>query len=150
MTGSNNRARTERQSGFVLVSVLVLALLYLLLIELVLTESSAAMQSAQRYRSRIVADVMAENGAELAARGMVGASSGSASRVLSDGEAEGTYHRLAGNHFEITGVGRSTGVEPRGAEVRIEGRVSGSQIVIERSIHERSGAGIVESGGNSP
>ena len=52
-------------------SVLILAILFFALMTLLLIESSEMSRRADRYRSRVLAQVLAENGAELAAQKMV-------------------------------------------------------------------------------
>src|SRR6266545_5727430 len=61
----------QRQRGFVLISALVLSVLYFALMELLLIDSSRALNEAQRFRARVVAGALAESGAELAALQMV-------------------------------------------------------------------------------
>ena len=51
---SSSRDRTSER-GFVLAAAIILAVLYLGLIELLLLDGTRALQEAQRFRSRIVA-----------------------------------------------------------------------------------------------
>jgi hypothetical protein len=60
-TRSSSRARTAER-GFVLGMAMVIAVLYFLLMELLLIDSSRALGEAQRFRSRVVAAALAENG----------------------------------------------------------------------------------------
>jgi len=132
---TRDEKRSER--GFVLVAVLLIAFLYFALIQLMLWESSQAFRGAQRFRSRVIAQVSAENAAELAATGMV---IGYSNEVEADNEEsamEATYNRLADDEFEIDASAESTGVAPSRATVRIEGRINGSQIRITRTIHSQ-------------
>ncbi|HUO85049.1 MAG TPA: hypothetical protein VM534_08045 [Thermoanaerobaculia bacterium] len=134
---SSSHARSERQKGFVLVSVLLIAVLYFGAMTLVLLESSEALRSAQQFRSRIAADLLAESGAELAARGMLVSGSRNAELDLPEGSASGRFQSLGGGRFEIRGSGVTAGVQPRRAEVHLVGRVAGNRVRIERASHTR-------------
>src|SRR5207253_6400225 len=68
---SSFRDRTTDQRGYVLISAIALAVLYFGLMELMMIDSSRALREAQRFRARIVASVLAENAAELAAANMI-------------------------------------------------------------------------------
>jgi hypothetical protein len=68
---TTSRARTSSQRGVVLIIALVLAVLYFGLMQLMLIDSSRALNEAQRFRARIVAATLAESGAELAAEQIV-------------------------------------------------------------------------------
>jgi len=120
---SSFRARTRRRSerGYVLITAIVLAVLYFALMELMLIESSRSLREAQRFRSRIVAQVLAENAAELAAVQI-------ADRAGTNVDAEDWQGKMKGEQkrsdtaFEITGSGTTTGVAPVTATVRVQGR----------------------------
>jgi len=117
------------------VSVLLLAVLFFGLMHLVLRESMDASHTAQRFRARIVAEVLAENAAEIAARQMALASSAKRSAENGDGLMEGSFTRKPGDAFEITGSSETKGILRARASVRIEGRIEGTTIIIERTIH---------------
>jgi hypothetical protein len=63
---SCNRARTSER-GIALAIALIVAVLYFGLIELMLYDASRELAEARRFRARIIAVTLAENGAELAA-----------------------------------------------------------------------------------
>lgn len=145
-----SRALADEPRGFVLLSVLLLAVLFFGLMHLVLRESTDAFHSAQRFRTRIVAEVLAENAAELAARQMVLSSSARRAAENGEGLMEGSFNRKPGDAFEITGSSETKGIFRVRASVRIQGRIEGTTIIIERTTHstetlDRSG----EAGGHS-
>jgi len=119
------------------VGVLLLAVLFFGLMHLVLRESMDASHAAQRFRARIVAEVLAENAAEIAARQMALSSSARRSAENRDGFMEGSFTRKAGDSFEIVGTSLTRGVLSARASVRIEGRIEGTTIIIERTVHSR-------------
>lgn len=130
-----SRARAVEQRGFVLLSVLLLAVLFFGLMHLVLRESMDASHAAQRFRARIVAEVLAENAAELAARQMALSLSASRSAENDEGLMEGSFTRKPGDAFEIVGSSETKGILSARASVRIEGRIEGTTIIIERTVH---------------
>ena len=127
----------KRERGFVLVAALALAILYFMLMELVLMDASRALGEAQRFRSRTVAAVLAENGAELAAQDIV--NRGGANVVVTDsqGDVTGTL-RHNGNAFEIEGTGRTKGVVPQSARVVLQGRIDPTTNAIEIDFSDHS------------
>lgn len=130
-TRASERLR-EDQRGFVLVSALVIAALYFGLIELTLLDSSRRLETAQRFRARIGARILAENGAELAAQNMANASSTSGEAELSDGVIEGRFER-SGDTFVLYGRGSTSGVKRASAGIEIRGRIDGFVILIDSS-----------------
>lgn len=125
------RARGER--GIALISVLIVALLYFAFLELLLAESTQAFRSAERFRARIVARVMADNGAELAAHNMIAIAGQEVSGETDEGSMSGTYRRSlteAGDRFEIVARGESTGTWNAEARIRISGYIAGNDVVI--------------------
>ncbi len=115
-----------------LVSALVIAALYFGLIELTLLDSSRRLETAQRFRARIGARILAENGAELAAQNMANASSTSGEAELSDGVIEGRFER-SGDTFVLYGRGSTSGVKRASAGIEIRGRIDGFVILIDSS-----------------
>lgn len=113
-----------------LVSALVLALLFLAMMGLVLRESAEEHRAAQRVRARITAQVLAENGAELAAEDMVNLPGRSAEKENDEGTMAGRYRRM-GNRFEIEATGVSRGTVRTESTLRIEGSIQGASIRIE-------------------
>ncbi|HSP15434.1 MAG TPA: hypothetical protein VLV78_11845 [Thermoanaerobaculia bacterium] len=115
-------------------SALVLAVLYFALMELLLIDSSRALTEAQRFRSRVVAETLAENAAELAALQMI--NTGGANVTASD--FQGTMHgtlRRTGDHFELEGEASTIGVMPQAATVFVQGTISGTNIAIDYTNH---------------
>lgn len=97
-----------------------------MLIQLMLIDSGRELNDAQRFRSRMVAMVLAENAAELAATRI-------AERSTYDpppsSDWQGTIdgsRRMSADTFVIVGTGETAGVKPTKAEVRVEGYVEGT------------------------
>ena len=133
---SSSRDRTSER-GFVLAAAIILAVLYLGLIELLLIDGSRALQEAQRFRSRIIALTLAENGAELAAAQLVGNSNASVMVETSDGTITGTLLKT-GENFELVGDATTKGVARQRAHVRVQGRVvDGTRVVIDYTAHSQ-------------
>jgi len=135
-TRSSSRARTNSEKGFALITALVLAVLYLGLIELLLIDGTRSLQEAQRLRSRVVAAALAENAAELAAEGMVGRTGADVTHQDAQGTIEGKYTR-SGDAFILIGKGRTSGVAPESATVRLHGRIVGTSVTIDYAIHSQ-------------
>lgn len=131
---SNRRSRRVRsERGIALVSVLIIALLFMVFLQLLLAESSEAYRSAQRFRARTVARIMADNGAELAAAGMVAIAGQEVKGETDEGTMSGTYRRSkseAGDRFEIVAHGASSGVASAEARIRVEGYIDGDVVFI--------------------
>jgi hypothetical protein len=134
-----NRARTNRhrsQRGFVLIAALTLAVLYFGLMELMLVDSARELAEARRFRSRVVAGIVAENAVELAAQQMaVGGA-----RSINDYDDQGTMTarltRGAGDAFEIAAEGKTSGVMSQEASVFVQGRVDAAgNIKIDYTMH---------------
>ena len=123
-TRSSSRARRSSQHGYALISALVLAILYFGLIELLLLDSARELAEARRFRARIIAETLAENGAELAALQIV-------TTEKSEGSAEDWQGTLTGRMtkdstsgvFDIVGEGKSGGITESKAKVVLRGRV---------------------------
>ncbi len=124
-----------RERGFVLAAALVLAILYFALMELLLIDSSRALNEAQRFRARVVSATLAENGAELAALQIIN----SGGNNVTSSDFQGTMHgtlRRTGNNFELEGTGRSAGVTTLSSTVTIQGRIEpDGTIKIDYAIH---------------
>jgi hypothetical protein len=124
----------KRQRGFVLMSALVIAVLYFALMELLLIDSSRALNEAQRFRSRVVAATLAENAAELAALQIVNGGSPALPATNEQGRMTGNL-QLNGPNFIIRGEGTTSGVAPQTASVIIEGRIENNQVKIDYVAH---------------
>lgn len=140
MTGSSCRVRGEAERGWVLLSVLVISTLYFALIALMLWESTMRYRAAQRFRSRVVAQALAESGAELAARDLLTGSSGKIEEEIDDGimfgESVATGNSSEGG-FHITAAGRSSGTSPADASVEVWGRIRNGRLIINRTLHSQ-------------
>jgi hypothetical protein len=132
----SSRGRTD-QRGFVLAAALLIAVLYFALMELLLLDSTRALQDAQRFRSHLIAATLAEDGAELAAAGMISKSGGSAERDDDAGKVVGTYVRTGCCSFELKGDATARGVPAASAHVRLQGRIQGNTIAIDFATHSQ-------------
>ena len=131
------RDRTTSQRGYVLISAIALAVLYFALMELMLIDSSRALKEAQRFRSRIVASTLAESAAELAAAQMVtNKTSTTVSAKDDQGNMTGTL-KMVTTDFELIGEAETVGVTPVKADVRVQGRVQGTKVVIDYTFHSQ-------------
>lgn len=131
---SHVRAR-EREGGFVLLSALVFAVLYFGVLGLLWFEAIERIRTAQRFRSRVEAQTLAENAAELAAENMIVLLSSKVEAENDDGRMTANYKRLSDGTFEIRGTGQTSGVPPTSAHVNVTGRIAGTDIVILRTTH---------------
>lgn len=134
---SSSLESTRSERGFVLIAVLILAILYLGLMELMLSESSEVLRQASRFRSRIVAQSLAEDGVELAARGIVARASVKARWENDDGTVEAEMKRTGDEFFEISSRAVTSGVQSSTATVQVSGHVVGTAIIIDRTIHSQ-------------
>jgi hypothetical protein len=87
-----------------------------------LVESSRALREAHRFRARLVAQTLAENGAELAAVQIAKRAGTNVSAQSEQGTMEGTQRR-SDTTFEISAKGTSAGVESATATVRVQGTI---------------------------
>lgn len=128
--------RTEpAQRGFVLLSVLLIAVLYFGLIELILSDGAQRLREAQRFRAVITANILAENAAELATAGMIGLSEKEAAAENESGSMSGSYRRIGKNSFVVEAVGSSVGTNNAKRTVTIEGEIHASSVRIHRTRH---------------
>lgn len=129
------RRRGER--GYVLICAIALAVLYFGLMELMLIDSQRTLREAQRFRSKVMAVTLAENGAELAANDLAGAMNHDGNWENDDGTMEGTLSKPEGATFELTGKGTSKGVQPVSATVKLQGHLHQGQIKVDYSFHSQ-------------
>jgi hypothetical protein len=129
-----SRARTNRERGFALISAIVLAVLYVALVELMLIDSSRELAEARRFRARVIANTLAENGAELACAGMVENPVSPAPVTDWQGTTSGTISKT-GNEFTATGDGLTTGIVQTRAHVELRGLINGTDVRIWYSTH---------------
>jgi hypothetical protein len=142
-TRSSSRARTTER-GFALAIAIILAVLYFGLIELLMLDASRQLADARRFRARIVALTLAENGAELVAAGIT-----TPKAFFKDededaqGNCRGTMTKGALNEttgetpFLINAEGAATGVAKQKATVSVRGTVKGGTIRIEYTDHSQ-------------
>ncbi|MGZ5493760.1 MAG: hypothetical protein ACXWHG_09120 [Thermoanaerobaculia bacterium] len=112
----------------------MIAVLYFGLMQLLLIDSSRALNEAQRFRSRIVAGALAESGAELAAEQIVTRPGAVVSSSNFQGNMSGRM-KSANGEFEIEAHGTSIGTMTQDATVFIKGTVNGTNITIETCEH---------------
>lgn len=138
----SRRENTEAERGFALLSALVIAFLYFGLMQLLLIDASRSLHEAQRFRARIVAKTLAENGAELAAINMMNQASGEGEVNDAQGHASGKRTSGTTNEFNITpftieSEGTTVGVVRQHATVTLEGYTDGATVHIEQSRHSQ-------------
>jgi Tfp pilus assembly protein PilX len=137
LTRFTSRDGTESQRGFILISVLILAILYFALMELMLMQTAESFRQAERFRSRIVAQVLAENGAELAGQQMVNQFYSLKTYEDNQGKIRGEYKQSPGGQFELTGTGQTSGLASTQASVHIQGQVVGTSIHVDFTTHSQ-------------
>jgi hypothetical protein len=137
-TRSCNRARTSER-GYALAMAIILAVLYFGMIELLMIDSSRELGEARRFRSRIVAQALAENAAELAALhittqaqntppALTDAQGTMVGKVVTGGGAPGS--------FVIEGYGDTAGLDRSHAEVKVVGAIQGGRLRIDYTTHK--------------
>jgi pyruvate/2-oxoglutarate/acetoin dehydrogenase E1 component len=137
-TRSCNRARTAER-GFALALALIVAVLYFGLMELMLIDASRELNEARRFRARVMAATLAENGAELAASHLTSTSEPPIAPIAFtdwQGTATGTVVKNGSTgKFEINGFGETTGVIETKAKVYVQGTTTNDKIAIDFSTH---------------
>jgi hypothetical protein len=140
---SSSRARTSER-GLALALALIVAVLYFGLIELMLMDASRQLAEARRFRARIIALTLAENGAELAALHLASDKPATPQPPLTDwqGTAGGTLSKgIKDDHgdvqFKIDATGAATGIVETHATVYVQGRVNGQHIAIDYTHHSQ-------------
>ncbi|HXI12846.1 MAG TPA: hypothetical protein VNM92_09375 [Thermoanaerobaculia bacterium] len=133
---------SKGERGFVLLSVLLLALLYFGMMELMAIETSEAARSASRFRSRIVAQTLAESAAEVGLHKMLYSSSRSATSEGIDGTMTSEQTLNPDGSFEIRASGVSRGAFSMRATVSIYGRATirddgSTELSIDRTLHSQ-------------
>ena len=112
----------RRQRGYVLITAIALAILYFGLMELMLIDSQRALRESQRFRARIIATTLAENGAELAAEQLI-------TRFATEAEYQNEQGRMLGtmkrgpSDYSIDAIGSASGVPPVTQTVKLRGKV---------------------------
>lgn len=129
-----SRARTSER-GFALAMALIIATLYFGLIGLMMVDASRELAEARRFRARIVALTLAENGAERAAHMMVG---GSPILTIDEKDWQGTIvgrREQKGATFRIFATATATGVVEAKAGVEVDGVIVGNTVRIDYTRH---------------
>lgn len=134
---SCSRARTTER-GFALVWAIGLSLLFFMLVQLVLLDSSRELSEARRFRARIVATALAENGAELAAAQMTKRDN---SGVVSAEDWQGTMtgqmiRNPDSGEFTMWGNGETRGTVRAQARVEVKGAIVGNRVQIHFTVHK--------------
>lgn len=141
-TRSSSRARTTER-GIALALAIILSVLYFGLIELMLIDSSRELAEARRFRARIVALTLAENGAELAALQVADEAKTAENATHEDeqGTIRGTMSKVHGEDggylFDLAGHAVTSGTERVEANVRIRGYIKNHQMRIEYAMHSQ-------------
>ena len=141
---SCSRARTRREGGYALVWAIGLALLFFMLMQLVLIDSARELAEARRFRARMLAMVLAENGAELAAARMTDRLSATVSAESWQGTIRGKMSRFESEDqnrvvtlkFQIFAEGEAKGTDRASAKVEVHGRMVGTLLSIDYTVHE--------------
>jgi len=117
---------------------LIVAVLYFGLIELLLYDASRELGEARRFRARIIALTLAENGAELAAQNLVTVPVNSSITDDWQGTMSGDVEKSPGQ-FVIKGTGDASGIVKVHATVRVQGRVDEEKktISIDYTFHSQ-------------
>lgn len=123
------------QRGFVLVSALGIAVLYLGLIEMLWYDAGQRVREAQRFRSRVEAQILAENAADLAAQNLVSAQSSDIEATLPEGSMSASMKRFPDETFLIEATGKGSRLMKYEARVTIHGRINDTEIEIVRTEH---------------
>jgi hypothetical protein len=133
---SSSRVRT-RESGYVLVAAITIAILYFALMELMLIDSSRALREAQRFRSKVVAATLAESAAELSAASMVTRNAGDSINADDEQGSMKSTCKVNGPAFDIDAEATTSGVSPVTSSVRVQGRIVGKRVMIDYTFHSQ-------------
>ena len=136
---SCNRVRTSER-GFALAMALIIATLYFGLIGLMMFDAQRELAEARRFRARIVALTLAENGAESAAY-MIAVKNPPTLKPIAEEDWQGaiTGARMlnADGNFKIKASGTATGVVEVRATVEVDGRIVGDRVHIYYTRHSQ-------------
>lgn len=117
--------------------MLLIAVLYFGLIELLLSDATQRLREAQRFRATISANILAENAAELATARMVDLSVNEASAELDGGSLSGTYRRVGENGFFVEATGIAGGMFRTKRTVTIHGEIHAASVRIHQTRHSQ-------------
>jgi hypothetical protein len=122
------------------VLAIVLAVLYFGMVELLLLDSQRELAEARRFRARIVAETLAENGAELAALQLV------TREATPPFEIENEFGKFSGKMmktgfgaergFDIQGDAVTSGITESKSRVLLRGRIVGDNVRIQYAQHQ--------------
>ena len=132
---SCSRARTNER-GIALAVALIVAVLYFGMIELMLIDASRELAEARRFRARVVAFTLAENGAELAAHNLI-TTPMAANATDWQGSMTGKVTKPTSDKFIIEGTGDAAGVVAQHATVEVYGTITGTSITIDYTFHSQ-------------
>ncbi len=136
---SCSRARTTER-GFALAMALIISTLYFGLIGLMLFDAQRELAEARRFRARIVALTLAENGAERVAH-LIAAPKPPYQPAIHEedwqGSITGTRMLNADGNFTIKASGTATGVVEVRATVEVDGRIVGNEVHIDFTRHSQ-------------
>jgi hypothetical protein len=105
------------------------------MVELLLIDSARELSEARRFRARIMAETLAENGAELAALQLVTMEKSEGTADDWQGTMSARMAKNAGGQFDIEAEGRTTGLTESRAKVLVRGRVVGRSVRIQYTVH---------------
>ena len=133
---SCSRARTDGQRGYALIWAIGLAVLFFMLVQLVLIDSSRELAEARRFRAQIVASALAENAAELTAARIVDRDYAPAEATDFQGRMTGEMRKNpADGSFRIIGDGTTTGTNEVKARVEVHGYIENNVIHVNFTMH---------------
>lgn len=135
--------RADRERGFALIGALMVAILFFLLVSVLMTDLMRVTRSSATGRSRLVAESLAESGAELAARHMMLGLQSNFSQELPEGSFTAKWQRYPTNlpdiwRFEITVQARSRIVPPHESTLLVEGVYQAGELDIRKTRHQTS------------
>jgi hypothetical protein len=131
------RRDRSRERGFALAIAIILAVLYFGLIELLLVDSARELDQARRFRARVMAMTLAENGAEIAAFQMITSPPASTPPYEDwQGTATGELSRPEPSIFRLKGTGETKGLVKSKATVQVIGHIdNGIRVYIDYTMH---------------
>ncbi len=113
-----------------------LAILYFALVELMLIDSARELKEARRFRAKVVAATLAENGAEYAAVEMTSRPGGVKRGENDQGSYSGRLTKIVGgDEFILSGEGTAEGTDRTRARVELRGVISGGNVTIRYAVH---------------
>ena len=142
----------EREKGFALIGALMVAILFFIIVSVLMTDLIRVTRSSATGRSRLVAESLAESGAELAARHMLLGLQSNFSQELPEGSFTAKWQRFPTNlpniwRFTIVVDARSRTVPPHESSLVIEGTYQAGRLDIRRTEHSTMTAASTTSGG---